>query len=373
MMTRQASSMRLRSWWPPALVAVGLLLAGGFAFRAYRTGPSRDLIAAAESGDVAGVRAALAAGADVDYTRKRTTGWQVGEPLRRVETALLMASGNGHAEIVRELLAAGADPDILCTGGSTALVTAAGRRGGGSRTEIIHLLLNAGATPIGPTSHGYTALEWATVGQLESVPLLLAASKAAGLPNDVEARLKSQASLREDDLRHFLVKLFSTDGFESPIQSTARKGSVDDLVKLLDAGADANTQDADGWTPLHWAAGFGGDLARTSALLEAGSDPNARTDGGWTPLMVVAQADDPLRVRTLLNAGADPNAVDKDGWTALHVAAWRAGKDVIRLLLQAGARSTTENGLGQTPAELAEKRSAGGAEDVTDAFISGDD
>ncbi len=373
-MSRRGLSLRSLSRRGKALIVAGLFIAVGLAFFAYYFHPSRNLVAAAESGDLAAVQAALAAGADVDQIRTRTTGWQVGEPLRRVETALSIAARDGHTEIVRELLAAGADPDIICTSGGTALIVATGSRGRVDRTEIIRLLLDAGADPIGPRLRGRTALEWAIVyGEYESVPLLLSASRAAGMPVDVENRLLSSAQNRQDDLQHIVVKLLSVDDAESPIHRAARAGSADDLARLLEGGTDPSTRDADGWAPLHWAAGINGDEASTRVLLNADADPNVASDGGFTPLMAATQADDPARVRMLLDAGADPNAVDKFGRSALHIAAWRAGEDVIGLLLQAGAQPDVQNRSTQTPADVAEARRRNLGEDVTDAFAAEDD
>lgn len=329
---------------------------------------------AAEGGDLAAVRAAIAAGADVNYVRKRTTGWQVGEPLRRVETALFMASGNGDADIARELLEAGADPDIICTNGSTALITAAGSSGRGDHATIVGLLLQAGADPIGPRLRGQIALEWAVMlGEVESVRLLLTASRAAQLPADVESRLHSQAQLRQDDLKRVVVKLVGIDETESAILRAARIGSAQDIAELLKAGVDPNTRDLDGWGPLHWAAGIGGDAACTRILLDAGADPSAATVEGFAPLMAAVLAGDPGRIRMLLDAGADPNALDSNGRSALHIAAWHADKDVIRLLIKAGARPEVEDHRGRTPVEDADVRRRNLAEDVTDAFTSGDD
>jgi len=371
-MNSRGSVRRSYSRRAKALIAAGLLLAGGFAVLAYFSLASGSLIAAAESGDLEAVRAALAAGADVDQVHTRVTGWQAGEPKRRVETALFIAAGDGHIEIVRTLLDAGADPDIICTDGGTALIVAAGHRDG--RAEIVRLLLDAGADPIAPRMRGRTALEWAIVyGEYESVPIVLSASRAAGLPADVESRLLSRAQYRWDDLQPLVAKLVSIDEAESEIQRAARGGSASVLLTLLEAGADPATRDDDGWAPLHWAAGMEGDEPRTRVLLDAGADPNAVSDSGFTPLMAATQTGDLARVRMLLEAGAEPNAVDKNGRSALHMAAWRAGEEMIRLLLEAGARPDIRNNSAQTPADVADARRRNLGEDVTSAFGAADD
>lgn len=221
---------------------------------------------------------------------------------------------------------------------------------------------------------GRTALEWAIVyGEYESVPIVLSASRAAGLPADVESRLLSRAQYRWDDLQPLVVKLLKIDDTESAVHRAARAGTASDLLELLESGADPDSQDDDGWTPLHWAAGMEGDAPRTRVLLDAGANPNAVSDGGFTPLMAAAQTGDLARVRMLLEAGAEPNAVDKDGRSALHLAAWRAGEEMIRLLLQAGARPDIRNNSTQTPADVADARRRNLGEDVTSAFGTADD
>ena len=59
-------------------------------------------------------------------------------------TALMCASANGRVEIVRDLLAAGADKDAVSNGGETAH-TMAGRRGTDASAPAIRALLAAAA------------------------------------------------------------------------------------------------------------------------------------------------------------------------------------------------------------------------------------
>ena len=102
--------------------------------------------------------------------------------VHRACTALTKACGEGYLEIVKCLLAAGADTDKVNSDGRTALIRAA--RGG--HGEVVQLLLSAGADTDKADSGGSTPLIWAAGGlvvlidaarwgHVEVVQLLLAA------------------------------------------------------------------------------------------------------------------------------------------------------------------------------------------------------
>jgi len=56
-------------------------------------------------------------------------------------------------------------------------------------------------------------------------------------------------------------------------------------------------------------------------LLQAGADINTQDKDGWTPLMLTAQhATEPQVMKRLLDAGADPTITNKLGHNALHYA-----------------------------------------------------
>ncbi len=63
-------------------------------------------------------------------------------------------------------------------------------------------------------------------------------------------------------MRHLLLTTIAAVlvvgiAFADPIHDVAWKGDLAGVQAQLDAGADVNTKDGDGWTPLHYSANYG--------------------------------------------------------------------------------------------------------------------
>jgi ankyrin repeat protein len=71
-----------------------------------------------------------------------------------------------------------------------------------------------------------------------------------------------------------------------------------------------------GWTPLHWAARKG-DMDEVRRLA-AGADLETKDVQGRTPLQIAVKAGQGQVVRTLIDAGADVNTADTWGITPLR-------------------------------------------------------
>lgn len=94
---------------------------------------------------------------------------------------------------------------------------------------------------------------------------------------------------------------------------------VTHYVHLLRCGDNTLYQtDATGPTDLALlAAAMADDREGLVRLLRAGADPNTADASGLTPLMWAAMQQSAANIRELLDAGADPRAQDMDGHTAL--------------------------------------------------------
>jgi len=247
-----------------------------------------ELVQAAARRDAARVRELLAAGANPDM--RSSTG----------STVLAGAVYRGDPEVARALLEAGADMDRL-SAGEIPLLQRAAQTG---PPELVRILLDAGADPHAPGTATYAA----GGGDLEVLRML----EEAG------------ADLREHS--------------DQPLRSAASGGHVEVVRHLLQRGAVVDAANPSHVTALGHAVAFRAyDVVRM--LLEAGADPRqADPESGWTPLMNAAMAGDSLMIRILLDAGADPGARDQQGKSAADYARGAGNGDVVPLLERRGPR-----------------------------------
>jgi len=165
--------------------------------------------------------------------------------------------------------------------------------------------------------------------------------RLSGTPKGHNARRIGRGRLAEDEMAHVrtrfatafvLALLMAACGPtpSTPLTSAAFRGDVAQVTTLL-ATTPADT-DADGWTPLIWAA-RGGRVQAMTLLLDAGADPN-RPDPrhGWTPLMHALHTAHADAARLLLARGAD-GARGAGRNSPLQMAALDNDVDLMRRLL----------------------------------------
>src|SRR5512142_2452865 len=100
--------------------------------------------------------------------------------------------------------------------------------------------------------------------------------------------------------------------------------------------ADVNARSSDGSTALLWLAHWN-DADTADLVLKAGADANTANDFGMTPLsQACINANAPF-VRLLLKSGANPNTAIATGETPLMTCAKTGSADAVRLLIEYGA------------------------------------
>jgi hypothetical protein len=117
---------------------------------------------------------------------------------------------------------------------------------------------------------------------------------------------------------------FDVNGSDSVGNSTlsleVQKRHLEVVEELLRAGADANTANISGGTPLMTAVAFDDkSTAMLERLLDAGADIDAQGNGGETALMYAAKYGSKEALQILLARGANPAIRDNDGRTAAAV------------------------------------------------------
>jgi ankyrin repeat protein len=134
-----------------------------------------------------------------------------------------------------------------------------------------------------------------------------------------------------------------------------KRGATDQARALLRAGADANARDAVAGQSadsapsalllaLSWRADAKGrlqpppeNLPLIGALLSKGANPNSADADGVTPLLLAAQLHYTETVRQLLRHGARVNVRDKDGRIPLSYAVESSDPNLLKTLLNRGA------------------------------------
>ncbi len=132
------------------------------------------------------------------------------------------------------------------------------------------------------------------------------------------------------------------------LHRAAARGEAAEIARLLAQGADPNTRDGNGRTPLHVAV-FGSHADAARALVRGGAQPNALDAQRYDIITIAAVKDDLKMVRLALALGTSPRNITSpyDG-TALIAAAHLGHDGVVRELIKAGAPLNHVNNLGWT-------------------------
>ncbi|MCE1248630.1 MAG: ankyrin repeat domain-containing protein [Firmicutes bacterium] len=145
-----------------------------------------------------------------------------------------------------------------------------------------------------------------------------------------------------------------TPAFCGEVHDAAKSGDLAKVKEILSKNPELiSTQNEDGKTPLHLAAGWG-RIEVMKYLISLKVDINIRNKDGGTPLHVAASQGQPEAARLLLKSGADVNAVRTVGKaTPLHIAALKGHKDVAVILIENGADVNAKMANGATPLRVA--------------------
>ena len=218
-------------------------------------------------------------------------------------TALMLASRNGHFQVVELLLKEHADINTQKEDGWTALMLAS-RYG---HFQVVELLLKKHADINIQNKNGVTALMLASEdGHIHVIELLL----------------KEYAEINTQE-----------KGGHTALTIASQNGHIQVVELLLKEYAEINTQGKNGWTALMLAS-QNGHFQIVEVLLKKHADINTQKEDGWTALMIASLNGHTQVAELLLKEHADINTQKEDGWTALMLASFNGHTQVVKLLLQ---------------------------------------
>jgi ankyrin repeat protein len=260
------------------------------------------LMTAAQTGSVDVVKTLLAHGADL-HAKESSAG----------QTALMRAIAEHHLDVVRALVAAGDDVNAKSKNRFTPLMFAAQQ----GNPAIAKLLVEQGADVNATAPDGIG-------GDTDARQPFKANTEAGALMVAIDSAPEKEALFR------------ARRGDDGPIDTAAdarRRDYEQVALFLIEHGADVN-QKGTGRTPLH--AAVQRSLPEVAkALIARGSNVNARLEKalpavsrlgvpvelGATPFWLAAGYGDVEMMRILVAAGADPTLTSNDKTTPLMVAA----------------------------------------------------
>ena len=369
---------------------VELLLDAGADPNSTLPGGETALMTAARTGRLGPVKALLARGAAIHgkvHGMGRQEGAGANAFLIRMadptifdfetkpeQTALLWAAAEGHADVVAELIKAGADFQTALSSGFTPLLFAV-RNG---HSEVVKTLIEAGVDvnqriePVADWRHrGYGArlrpgaisLHVAVEnGHFDLATYLL----EVGADPDAAGPIGYTALHAITRARR--VALGDAD---PPPEPSGDMSSLDFVGELAAHGANLNARmnraatinlgDTILGPTAFLAAAQTADLEFMKTLIDLGVDPMLTNEDGKTALMLAGgRTGTPQEVlatmQLALDVGIDIDAVDHNGETAMHSAAYKDRAEPIKLLAAKGARIeiwNRENKYGSTPLAIA--------------------
>ena len=260
----------------------------------------------------------LVIGVNVDYANEKG------------KTALLVASQQGHKEMVNYLIAANADINASDVDSRSALIIASEN----NDVELAQILLNAKANPNHQRNDGSTSLHIASYNNYNELAVMLIEFGADPLIKNNKGDTPFLSSVRNNML--MVVKLIlpnvSLSVLPSVLLPACRLGYVEMISYLL--------QHIDPLSAklIHLSCA-NGDLALVAEqIVSSGTNVDSHIVLGITPLMIASSCGHVEIVECLIQTEANVNTTDQDGFPPLAYAITGSkSMAVAECLLQAGA------------------------------------
>jgi len=303
---------------------------------------------ACEKGDLAQVARLLDEGATINF-----------KPFHEERNAIpiILASANGHLEIVKYLILKGADIDARGNNGITALMAAIGS----SHFDIAKFLLDHGADATAVDNDSETTLhKFRGERSVELIILLIKKGADPNAPDFFMNRTPLHLAASDNQVQAIDTLLSYGSTIESrdkngctPLHYAAEGNAVASVDMLIDRGAVLDAKDEEGATPLHYAA-YRGNVEAMMRLIARGAGINLRTIKNSSPLHYSAERGTTKAVELLIMKGANLDIKNSASATPLHIAAHYGYTDIVKLLVAKGAQINSKENHGYTVLDVAE-------------------
>ena len=329
-------------------------------------GDASTLRGAARKGDVAAVKGILSGKSEAD-AKKLCTASQASNG----RSAIHYAAAGGSGDIIKLLVQAGVDPNILTE--ATALAKLRGKAGRSaiviaskhSNSGAISALCECGANPDAAISSGFHALAISIEKRdATTCKVLLEAGANPRLPHPKSKLepLQLACDVGDSGIVAILLQFGADPSVEHPyngsrpLHAAARQRSGEMVKILLQYGADPDATGKDGGSALGIALA-NGDVITAGALLECGANPRQPPSrDGVEPLVMAADAGQEQMMAALLQYGAEPNTFRSgDQRAAIHICAEKGLLAGVQELLRYGANPQAPCNGGATALHLATK------------------
>ena len=222
---------------------------------------------------------------------------------------------------------------------------------------VCQVLIDAGSDIETKDDMGRSPLHWSChSGELAVVKMLVEAGAGVCVTDDRGNTCLTIAADGHTETVRYLVGLkdvnvnHKADDDWSALFNAVLRNHADVVEVLIDAGADIETTDEQGCSPLHWACRSGA-LAVVIILVAAGAGACVTCNFGDTCLMFAARYGHTETVRFLVGLSqAHGSHKSDDGYSAvLEVAVELNHADVMQVLIDAGADIEVKGNDGRSP------------------------
>lgn len=218
--------------------------------------------------------------------------------------------------------------------------------------NILQILIGAGANVNAKNKDGVTPIM--RTHHISTIKILL----SAGAIVDDMTFLRSMDNESTDVLKEFLPFININKKLHAgcTFLSMAIDSGYTNIIKILiDAGADINAKTDVGFTILKQAS-MSGNVPAVAILLKAGVDIDAGITEGYTALSGAIEMGQTEVAKLLISAGANINTKTNGDFTVLMLASLRGRLGIVQKLIAAGADVNAKNKDGLTALTFARVR-----------------